>query len=123
MQPDVCVNHEELLPPNITKQEGMKFDAGKPPIGLIPRSAVLEEAAVLAFGEQKYGRHNWRAGIKWSRLIDAAQRHILAFNEGEDFDSETGLHHLAHARCCLAFLIEYMTTHPELDDRHHGSKT
>ena len=86
-----------------------KFDDNKPPVGLIPRSATLEEAYVIAFGAQKYGTHNWRQGMKWQRLI----------NEGEDFDPESGLCHLAHARCCLSFLIEYMTTHPELDDRHH----
>lgn len=96
-----------------------KFDDNKPPVGLIPRSATLEEAYVLAFGAQKYGTHNWRQGMKWQRLINASMRHILAFNEGEDFDPESGLCHLAHARCCLSFLIEYMTTHPELDDRHH----
>lgn len=95
-----------------------KFDDNKPPVGLIPRSATLEEAYVLAFGAQKYGTHNWRQGIKWQRLINASMRHILAFNEGEDFDPESGLCHLAHARCCLSFLIEYMTTHPEFDDRH-----
>lgn len=95
-----------------------KFDDNKPPVGLIPRSATLEEAYVLAFGAQKYGTHNWRQGMKWQRLINASMRHILAFNEGEDFDPESGLCHLAHARCCLSFLIEYMTTHPEFDDRH-----
>ena len=79
---------------------------------------MIEEALVMGFGEKKYGRDNWRQGMAWSRLIDAALRHIHAFNDGEDFDRETGYHHLAHARCCLAFLIEYYTTHPEKDDRH-----
>lgn len=36
---------------------------------------------------------------------------------GQDFDKESGLHALAHVRACCAFLIEYMVTHPELDDR------
>ena len=95
-----------------------KLDSGKAPLGLIPQSALIEEAYVLGFGETKYGRHNWRKGLEWSRLLDAAMRHIIAFNDGENFDPETGLHHLAHARCCLGFLIEYETTHPELDDRY-----
>lgn len=95
-----------------------KHDDGKPPLGMIPRSALIEEAYVMGFGAEKYDRDNWRKGMAWSRLIDASFRHLAAFNDGEDFDPETGLHHLAHARCCMAFLIEYMTTHPELDDRH-----
>jgi hypothetical protein len=100
-----------------TKTSGVKFDTGKPQFSLIPVSAITEEALVLAYGAEKYGRDNWRKGMDWTRLIDAALRHIYAFSNGEDLDLETGRHHLAHARCELAFLIEYATTHPELDDR------
>ncbi|MBK8467617.1 MAG: hypothetical protein IPL32_17525 [Chloracidobacterium sp.] len=99
-------------------KEATKHDASKATLGLIPQSALIQEALVMAYGENKYGRDNWRGGMAWSRLIDAALRHTLAFNAGETFDKETGIHHLAHARCNLAFLIEYMTTHPELDDRY-----
>lgn len=115
-----------LLKENQEPQQAIKFDTDKPPVGLVPSSAMLEEAMVMGYGEKKYGRDNWRGGMAWMRLIDASLRHILAFKEGEDFDPETKLHHLAHARCCLAFLIEYYTTHPELDDRprgEHGSET
>lgn len=101
---------------------GVKHDQGKAPISLIARSALEKEAAVMAFGASKYGRDNWRSGIAWSRCLDAALRHIIAFVDGEENDPETGICHLAHARCNLAFLIEYQKTHPELDDRH-GSKT
>lgn len=105
---------QEMLP----MQLAFKLDDNKPPLGLIPRSALTEEAAVMGHGAVKYGAHNWRKGMAWSKYIDAAQRHILAWNEGEDLDAESGLHHLAHARCNLAFLIEYMVSCPELDDRH-----
>ena len=100
------------------KPGGTKHDAGKPPISLISSKAILEEAKVMAYGEKKYGRDNWRKGFAYSRLLDAALRHILSYNDGEDLDSETGISHLAHARCCLGFLIEQEVTHPELDDRH-----
>lgn len=100
--------------------EALKYDSGKAPIGLIPHSALVEEALVLGFGCEKYGPHQWRGGMDWSRLINASFRHISAFNAGEDLDPETGLCHLAHARANLGFLIEYMTTHPEKDDRYVG---
>jgi len=45
-------------------------------------------------------------------------RHIAAYNEHENKDPESGLSHLAHAACCLLFLLEYEDTHPELDDRY-----
>lgn len=95
----------------------IKHDTFKPPLGLIPKSALDEEAAVLGFGAEKYETNNWRKGMPWSRLISAAMRHLVDFNAGQDFDKESGLHSLAHVRACCAFLIEYTTTHPELDDR------
>jgi hypothetical protein len=98
--------------------EGQKLDHGKAPISLINRRAIEEEAQVMAFGARKYAAHNWRKGIAASRLLDAALRHIFAYADGEDNDPETGLSHLAHARCCLAFQIDLQHTHPELDDRH-----
>lgn len=98
--------------------EGIKFDAGKPPLSLISRTALEEEAKVMEFGKQKYGTHNWRAGMDFSRLMDAALRHVYAFADGEDMDKETGLSHLAHARCCLAFLLEYQGKRIGKDDRY-----
>ena len=98
-----------------------KFDKGKPPVGLIPRTAVLAEAEVLAFGAQKYARDNWRKGMDWTRLSDAALRHILAWVDGEDRDGETGISHLAHARCCLGFLLEYEKFDIGTDDRYTSS--
>lgn len=99
-------------------KEGVKFDAGKPPLGLISRIALEEEAKVMQFGVEKYGTHNWRSGMDFSRLMDAALRHVYAFADGEDFDKETGLSHLAHARCCLAFLLEYQGKSIGMDDRY-----
>ena len=95
----------------------IKFDAEKPPLSLISRTALLEEARVMAFGRDKYGTHNWRNGMDFSRLMDACLRHVYAFADGEDNDKETGLSHLAHARCCLAFLAEYQGKSIGTDDR------
>ena len=92
------------------------LDTGKPPISMIPRSALEAEAMVFAFGATKYARDNWRKGMKWSKLLDSTLRHIIAYADGEYFDEESKLSHLAHAKCDLSFLIEYATTHPELDD-------
>ena len=95
----------------------VKADTGKAPISLVPRSAIVAEAEVLGFGAQKYAAHNWRKGMKWSRLGDAALRHLLAWIDGEDVDPETGLSHLAHLRCCAGFLIEYQAAGLGDDDR------
>ena len=96
----------------------LKFDGGKLPLHLLSTEAINQTAAVLAFGAEKYAEHNWRKGFVWSRPLSAAMRHITAFNAGEDKDPESGLSHLAHAACCIMFLLEFEKTHQELDDRY-----
>lgn len=97
--------------------EGTKHDEGKPPLSFISRRANEQEARVLLFGANKYARWNWAKGMAWSRLLDAAMRHLAAYSDGEDFDPETGISHLAHVRCCVGFLLDYEVNHPEFDDR------
>ena len=96
----------------------LKFDTDKLPLNLLSTEAMNQTAAVLKFGAQKYAEHNWRKGFAWSRPLAAAMRHLTAFNDGEDKDPESGLSHLAHAACCIMFLLEFEKTHPELDDRY-----
>jgi hypothetical protein len=104
----------------IQKQFGtaLKFDQDKLPLHLLSTEAMNQTAAVLQFGAEKYAAHNWRKGFVWSRPLAAAMRHITAFNAGEDKDPESGLSHLAHAACCIMFLLEFEKTHKELDDRY-----
>jgi hypothetical protein len=96
----------------------LKFDTDKLPLNLLSTEAMNQTAAVLKFGAQKYAEHNWRAGFAWSRPLAAAMRHLTAFNDGEDRDPESGLSHLAHAACCIMFLLEFEKTHQHLDDRY-----
>lgn len=100
------------------KGTALKFDTDKLPLNLLSTEAMNQTAAVLKFGAQKYAEHNWRNGFTWSRPLAAAMRHLTAFNDGEDTDPESGLSHLAHAACCIMFLLEFEKTHPELDDRY-----
>lgn len=101
---------------------GRKADQDKIPMELLPTPALEEIARVLAFGAQKYDRWNWRGGIAYSRVIGAALRHIFSWLNGEDKDPETGLSHLAHAGCCILFLLTYEKERPEWDDRYKTEK-
>jgi hypothetical protein len=103
---------------NTNTGSALKFDDDKLPVNLLSSEALLQTAAVLKFGANKYHAHNWRDGFVWSRPLAAAMRHIMAYNDGEDKDPESGLSHLAHAACCIMFLLEFEKTHPELDDRY-----
>lgn len=97
--------------------QAVKDDGGKLRYDLIPPFALEELARVFSYGAEKYGARNWEAGLDWSRLFAAAQRHLWSWFAGEDQDKETSLSHLAHAAWnCLA-LLEFARTHPERDDR------
>lgn len=96
---------------------GDKFDTGKPRLGLIDTIFLWGLARVLTFGAQKYAAHNWRKGIECDRLYDALQRHLTAWNAGEDIDAESGLNHLDHAACELMFLRWTVENRQDLDTR------
>ena len=76
----------------------------------------------MTHGAKKYSAHNWMKGFDWSRLYDASQRHLTAWNMGEDIDPESGFPHLAHALCCIMMLHDTTQLCPELDDRWNGWK-
>lgn len=95
-----------------------KLDAGKNRLDLLDPFALEEIGRALTHGAQKYGEHNWRRGLAYSRLYAAALRHLFAWWRGEELDSETGLSHLAHAGCCVMFLLSYrVSTERGIDDR------
>ena len=84
---------------------------------LIPSGPLREVANVFGYGAIKYSPNNWRLGYEWSLSLDALERHINAFTGGEDIDPESGRLHLACAIFHCLVLMEWGTTHPELDDR------
>ncbi len=85
---------------------GEKADAGKIRFSLLPLQPVIEIIKVLEYGAKKYAPDNWqKVPHSRTRYFDACQRHILAWWDGEKTDPESGLPHLAHAACCLLFLM------------------
>lgn len=97
--------------------EGVKFDTDKPRMDLVPPEAVEALAHVLTYGAAKYSERNWELGMKWGRPYAALFRHMLAWWGGENKDPETGMSHLWHAMCCVAFLIAFEERGAGTDDR------
>jgi hypothetical protein len=97
--------------------EGLKFDQEKNRVDLLPVDALEEIAKVLTHGAIKYGDRNWELGMKWSRPYGALLRHMFSWFKGEENDPETGLSHLAHAGCCVLFLLTYHLRKVGEDDR------
>ncbi len=83
-----------------------KHDQGKVRPTLVPSSLVLAVAKIREYGCQKYhDPDNWKQ-VEPQRYRDALYRHLLAYFNGEELDEESGLPHLHHAACNIAFLIE-----------------
>lgn len=97
--------------------DAKKYDTDKLRVDLLPTGPLFEVSKVLGFGAEKYGSHNWRRGMAWSRVYAAAQRHLMKWNAGETYDEESQINHLAHACVNIMFLLHYTEEHPELDDR------
>lgn len=86
--------------------QDVKADAGKIRPTLVPVSLIKAVAEVREYGCAKYkDPENWRA-VEPQRYKDALYRHLLAYLGGEEKDQESGLHHLWHMACNVAFLIE-----------------
>lgn len=85
---------------------GRKDDGGKTRWSLVPWKQLEDVVQVLGFGADKYGEGNWREVPDMEpRYFSAAMRHMLAWRDGELSDRESGFPHLAHAICCLIFLM------------------
>jgi hypothetical protein len=97
--------------------EGRKDDSGKNPWDLVPWDALEQIVLVLKYGAQKYAPRNWELGMAWSRPFGALIRHAQSWFRGEDVDPETGLSHMAHAGCCVLFLLAFAIRGEGTDDR------
>lgn len=90
--------------------EGRKYDDGKLRHDLLPLYPIHEVIKVLMFGANKYDDHNWKKVPNLrARYYNAAKRHIDDWWEGQKLDTGdngSGLHHLAHAMCCLIFIMQ-----------------
>lgn len=84
-----------------------KADAGKLELCLVPRNIIRCIARVRMYGNQKYhDPENWRT-VEVPRYRDALFRHLLAYlDDPQGVDEESGLPHLWHLACNVAFLCE-----------------
>lgn len=83
-----------------------KADKGKLPISLVPMFIIKCIAAIRKYGEEKYHAPNNWVLVDKQRYVDAMWRHLIAYQEGEIYDKESGLPHLWHAACNMAFILE-----------------
>lgn len=77
--------------------------------------------AVLEYGATKYAKNNWMRGLKYSDIINAAKRHLLALHEGVTrCADDSGLPHMDHFAANVMFLRyfeSHTTKYKVFDDR------
>lgn len=100
------------------------FGTKKPGLSLVPGTALMMLAKVMALGAKKYGAYNWRVTeVRASVYIDALLRHVYQWWDGEDIDPESGAPHLAHAMACLAIILDALAQGTLIDDRPTAGRT
>lgn len=98
--------------------QSLKTDDGKLRLTLVPREIIKAIAEVRMYGVKKYpdgGGDNWKR-VEPQRYRDAAFRHFLAYlDDHAGMDPESGLPHLWHLACNIAFLIELEKDHEHIN--------
>lgn len=95
-----------------------KYGDLKAPLCLVPWSAIIYLAIAFKEGARKYGSFNWRTKkVESMTYVSATMRHIAAWVDGEEDDSESGNPHLAHALACLAVLVDAQESGNLVDNR------
>ena len=86
--------------------EGIKHDAEKPRMDLLPFEALEAVAEVLTRGTRKYSDNGWQTVENGERrYLAALLRHLAARERGEMTDPESGLLHAAHAATNALFIL------------------
>ena len=99
-----CVEYKPKTSDVIT--DGLKHDGGKPRLDLVPAELIEAVGAVMTHGAEKYGEASYKQ-VEPKRYRAALMRHICKWLKdpyGKDTDS--GLPHLWHIACNVAFLLE-----------------
>jgi len=91
-----------------------KYDNGKPRLDLVPPAIIEAVGEVRTYGIKKYGdSESWKT-VEPERYRAAMMRHLCAYlRDPESIDEESGINHLHHAACNIAFLLEMEKTKKE----------
>ena len=86
--------------------DGLKHDGGKPRLDLVPPEIIEAVGAVMTHGAKKYGEASYR-DVEPKRYRAALMRHICKWlKDPHGTDADSGLPHLWHIACNVAFLLE-----------------
>lgn len=87
-------------------------------LGFVDPLALEVLGEVAGFGAEKYDKFNYLKGYDWTLSINAMYRHFLKFQQGEDYDPDSGLPHMAHAAWHGLNLVSFLERDLGTDDRY-----
>ena len=86
--------------------DGLKHDGGIPRLSLVPPILIRAVGTVMTHGAEKYGVNSYK-NVEPDRYRDALARHYCEYMEDPyGVDKDSGLPHLWHVACNVAFLLE-----------------
>jgi hypothetical protein len=121
MEPDLSkyiTGVDPVKEPQVDK--ALRYNEGKLRYDLLDPYAIQELVRVFTFGAKKYADHNWKKGMKWSKILASLKRHIAEFEMGTEIDPESKCHHMALAAWNALALVTYSQIYPQGDDRPHA---
>lgn len=95
----------------------MRKDDGKSRFDLIPAEPLFALGELYAKGAIKYAPRGWEEGMSWGRCFGALMRHAWKFWRGEDYDAETGAHHMIAVAWNAFAIYVYAVRNRGTDDR------
>lgn len=101
-------------PPNPKQSYGDK----KPPLAQLPLAAQVHGALALYDGTNKYGFRNWRENpVEAMTYVNAIERHIALYKEGENLTRDTQVHNLGAIIASCAILLDAEINGTLIDNR------
>lgn len=95
----------------------LRLDDGKERFDLLPPEALFALSELYTRGAQKYAARGWEEGMDWGRCFAALMRHAWKWMRGEDYDPETGAHHMIAVAWNAFALYVYHVRKVGKDDR------
>jgi hypothetical protein len=97
--------------------DNYKYDDGKLRLDLVPPELIEAVGAVRTYGVKKYGDSDSWKKVKPFRYVAALMRHLCKWLKNpHGVDEESGLPHLWHMACNVAFLIA-LSAEKEAEER------
>ena len=86
-------------------------------MGIDSWNLMEQTTRVWEYGATKYKAWNWVSGHSYTEVLSSMLRHLERIERfEEDYDAESGFHHVGHMLCNAFMLHHFVHHYPELND-------